>query len=183
MPCILLVYFSGAKSIRDLCSFYPASRDHCDGAAQLQRCTGPYMWPLTSIMLRIAMKCQGHFISALKNSVLLLKTLTYWRFTFQLVRNSWSSSSQQLWPGESQQSVLFLERKLFYFPFYLYLTDFCSAQVDIFRLVLSLPFQCTNGVISAQEEIPFWSPIRQSDFVDGPGPIGVTWSQKVAVVL
>jgi len=37
MPCILLVYFSGAKSVRDeirpKCSFYPASRDHCDGAA------------------------------------------------------------------------------------------------------------------------------------------------------
>ena len=37
MPCILLVYSSGAKSVRDEirpeCSFYPPSRDHCGGAA------------------------------------------------------------------------------------------------------------------------------------------------------
>jgi len=48
---------------------------------------------------------------------LLLKTLTYWRFTFQLVHKSWSSGWQTQWAGESQQSVLFWERKLFYFPF------------------------------------------------------------------
>ena len=64
--------------------------------------------------------------------------------------------------------MLFLERKLFYFPF-LDVTDFCNAHGDIFRQVLSLPFQYTNGVISARQEIPFWSPFRQSDFVDGWG--------------
>ena len=64
--------------------------------------------------------------------------------------------------------MLFLERKLFYFPF-LDVTDFCNAHGDIFRQVLSLPFQYTNGVISAMQEIPFWSPFWQSDFVDGRG--------------
>ena len=49
--------------------------------------------------------------------------------------------------------------------------DFCNVQGEILRKVLSLsdPFQYTNGVISAQEEIPFWSPFWQSDFVDSRG--------------
>ena len=65
--------------------------------------------------------------------------------------------------------MCFFGTEVILLPFYLYLTDFFSAQGDIFRSVLPPPFQCTNGVMSAQEEIPFWSCIPQSDFVDGPG--------------
>ena len=67
--------------------------------------------------------------------------------------------------------MCFFGTEVILLPFYLYLTDFFSAQGDIFRSVLPPPFQCTNGVMSAQEEIPFWSCIPQSDFVDGPGPV------------
>ena len=59
------------------------------------------------MLLRITVESWGDFLPALKHFVLLTKTLTYWRFTFQLMRKSWSSSSQPLWPSESQQSVLF----------------------------------------------------------------------------